>query len=59
MTTPPATHTRRSAPTGEWPARDCAKCGTAPAGPGGILCPPCTTAIAAVGQAERDAAARR
>ena len=24
----------------------CAKCGTAPVGPGGILCPGCKTAIA-------------
>lgn len=26
----------------------CSKCGNAPAGPGGILCPACLTAISAV-----------
>jgi hypothetical protein len=28
---------------------NCSKCGTAPAGPGGILCPGCVTKISAQG----------
>lgn len=45
---PPLSTTTTDTVSSPFPQRQCSKCDTAPAGPGGVLCPACVTRISSV-----------